>query len=69
MNIDLVVRYRFEVTSREYNLVIKALIAFGGHGVVLADELKCRRAEHAKQIFERFAPYVVVHETDEDDKE
>lgn len=56
------IRFQFEVTVREWALIINALKKAGGQGIALAGELESKRSEHFKEIERRFATWLDTNE-------
>lgn len=63
MNIDVLIRMHFDVSQREFSLIIKALKNAGGNGIKLASELEAHRAKHFQEIVRRYQEQIISIES------
>lgn len=62
MNIESKMRFCFDMSGREYSLIINALKKSGGNGIQLASELESFRSNHWKEIMRRYKTFIAISE-------
>ena len=58
MEIQTKVKFQFEVSAREWALIINSLKKSGGNGIELAKELEIERVKHFREIERRFKTWL-----------